>query len=211
VLLVAAHLFLSASSMSFGARVAEGALVLAALHVLGRAVDAGARGARGSFAWLVLAAGVCACGPVGTYFVPQAKTPEERARQVEEDKCGGITEDSISPLLRARGLDSVEPSYAQVLGGPNGRESRLRGARIHVRPADGLTREGIARGLECHQSRVVLGRWPAQENEPWVLPHKWVEFDVSSEKDGFVVSAESSDIDDAKAILARSQAFVRGK
>jgi hypothetical protein len=39
ILSVAGHLFLSAPSLSFGARVLEGLLVLASIHVIGRAID----------------------------------------------------------------------------------------------------------------------------------------------------------------------------
>jgi sterol desaturase/sphingolipid hydroxylase (fatty acid hydroxylase superfamily) len=206
VLLVGAHLFLSSASLSAGARIAEGALVLASLHVLGRAVDAGARGARGSIAWLALATFVCACGPVGSYLAPAKKPPREHARDVD-DKCGGIMEDDVAPLMRRRGLESVETSTTSSLG-PNGRVETPRGARIHVRPSAGLTRERIARGLECHEARVIIGRWTAQENEPWVLPQKWVDFEVAAEGDGFVVDVITDDPEDAKTVLARAQAFM---
>jgi sterol desaturase/sphingolipid hydroxylase (fatty acid hydroxylase superfamily) len=207
VLLVAAHLFLSAASMSFGARIAEGALVLASLHVLGRAVDAGARGTRRSFAWLALTALVCACGPVGSMLSPPPKDAKEHARQVDEEKCGGITEDSVSPLLKPRGLESVETYHKEILGG--GLDPKVRGARIRVRPADGLTTAGIQRGLECHQAHVLMGRWQAQPNDPWVLPHKWVDFDVDTgENGGFIVRVESDDEEDAKAVVTRAHAFI---
>jgi hypothetical protein len=52
-----------------------------------------------------------------------------------------------------------------VQSGPGDREARLRGARIHVAPLPGLSRESIARALECHESRAVLGEVSVQSRD----------------------------------------------
>jgi hypothetical protein len=150
---------------------------------------------------------VTACGQAKTFFVPASKTPDERAREISE-KCAGVTDEAIATLLHPPGIDSVEPAYAYVLGGPNGREARLRGAKIHVKPAAGLTREIVARDLECRESNIILGRALPLENDPYVLPQRWVDIDVESEKAGFAVLVQTNDIDDAKAVLARARLFV---
>jgi hypothetical protein len=158
--------------------------------------------------WLIACAlvVVAACGQAKTFLVPGSKTPEERARELQ-DKCSGASDDAIAPLLRPSGIDAVEPAYSYVLGGPNGREARMRGAKLHVKPAEGLTREIIARGLECHEANVVLGRGRELENDPYVLPRRWLDIDDESERSGFAVLVQTNDIDDAKAALARARTF----
>jgi len=94
-----------------------------------------------------------------------------------------------------------------VPGGPNGREAHLRGARVHLRPLQGVTREVLARTLECHEARVTLGVAGALPNDPWVLPGTWLDIDVDSESDGFVAEALTNDLDAAKQLLDRARAY----
>jgi hypothetical protein len=113
----------------------------------------------------------------------------------------------MQPLLSPSAIDSVEPAYAYAQGGPNGRQARLRGARIHLRPLAGLSRESIARGLECHEARAVLGLSKPRGDEPYTLPERWLHIDVESEGDGFLVLVQADDPDDARRVLERARLF----
>ncbi len=106
-------------------------------------------------------------------------------------------------------VDTVEPAYAYVSSGPADREARLRGARLHLRPAPGLSRESIQRSLECHQAHVVLGASPRVDADPYVLPGVWLDIGADSEDDGFVVTVQTSSFDDAKSVLQRARLFVK--
>jgi hypothetical protein len=160
--------------------------------------------------------------PRGTYFLPfvlaacaynpllpDVRTAADRAREVAP-RCRGFSEEAAAPLLSPSAVESVEPSYSYVQSGPGDREARLRGARIHVRPLPGLSRESIQRGLECHESRVVLGQPPASASDPYQLAGHWLDIDVNSEGDGFVVKVEptETDVDLARDVLARARQFV---
>lgn len=136
--------------------------------------------------------------PSCSFFVPESRSPADQARALEP-KCA-----PPSPAITADSIERVEPAYAHVLGGPNGREARLRGARLHLRPIAGATAESLTRALECHQAAVVLGKATAPESDPFVLPGRWLTIDVRSAGDGFVASLETDDRDDAEAILARA-------
>jgi hypothetical protein len=157
--------------------------------------------------FLVLPMLACACeyNPL----LPDTRTPADFARNVTP-RCAGFTEDAAAPLLSASAVDSVEPSYSHVQSGPGDREARLRGARIHVRPLPGFSPESIARSLECHESRVVLGATAPAADDPYSLAGHWLDIDVTSAGDGFVVRVEPQEraaSDAAREILARAKRF----
>ncbi len=140
------------------------------------------------------------------FLSPDVRTPADRAREIEP-KCQGFGEETAAPLLARSAVDSVEPAYSHVQSGPADREARLRGARIHVRPLPGFSREAMDRSLRCHESRVLLGRVPAGADDPYVLEGTWLDIDVDSEGDGFVVSVLADDIDAARRVLQGAQHF----
>jgi hypothetical protein len=146
-----------------------------------------------------------ACGGCAA-FVPDPRTAKDRARDAEP-RCRGVAPSSANELLAPENIDSVEPAYAYVSGGPNGREARMRGARIHVRPLAGLSRESLARALLCHEVRVLLGTELPREVEPYTLEGTWLSIDVESDGDAFVVAVQTDDLPSAQRVLARARAF----
>jgi hypothetical protein len=145
-------------------------------------------------------------------LLPDLRTPADFAKEIAP-RCRGFTDESAAPLFSPSAVDSVEPAYAHVQSGPSDREARLRGARIHVRPMPGLSRESIARSLECHESRVVLGTGVALADDPYTLAGRWLEINVDSEGDGFVVKVEpeaSGGSSAPREILERAKRFAAG-
>ena len=140
------------------------------------------------------------------FLSPDVRTPADRAHEIEP-KCQGFGDETAAPLLARSAVDSVEPAYSRVKSGPVDREARLRGARIHVRPLPGFSREAMDRSLECHEARVMLCRVPAGPDDPYVLEGEWLDIDVDSEGDGFVVSILGDNIDAARRVLERAQRF----
>lgn len=147
--------------------------------------------------WLLALPG-CFLSPI-----PDSRTPQDRAHELDA-KCRSA--DVRAAVARP---ESVERDIVYVAGGPNGREARFRGARIHLGPAVGASHEAIERGLMCHQADVVLGRAPTRDDDPYVLPGHWLAIEVESTGDGFVAHVRAERIDDAKAVLDRAQTFDR--
>ena len=154
----------------------------------------------------VACATLCGC----SFFVPDARTPADRARAIEV-KCHDLNEGDARALLSPEAIDAVEPAYSYVTGGPNGRDAHLRGARLHLRPLPGLSRESLTRSLECHEARVTLGSVLASAGDPYALRDRWLSIDVESEGDGFVALVRTDDLDAARRVLDRARLFLASR
>jgi hypothetical protein len=154
---------------------------------------------------LALASALVGCSGI-PFLVPDTRTAADRAGEVEP-KCKGFGEETGTPLLSASIVDSVEPAYSHVQSGPVDREAVLRGASLHIKPLPGFSRESLTRNLECHEARVMLGRVAARADDPYVLAGNWLDIDVDSEGDGFVIQVRADSIDVARQVLERAQRF----
>lgn len=154
---------------------------------------------------LLFAACFVACSGV-PFLSPDTRTAADHAHEVEP-KCKDFGESAVAPLLAPGAIDGVEPAYSYVKSGPVDREARLRGARIRIKPLAGFSKETIARSVECHQARVILGEATAAVDDPYVLPGHWADIDVESEGDGFAVLVRADEMDVARQLLARAQRY----
>ncbi len=151
---------------------------------------------------LPLLATLFGCG----VFAPGARNSADRAHEVEP-KCVGVTDASVARMTNPASIAAVEPVYGYALGGPNGRQARLRGAKLHLSSEAGLTKEAIRRTLQCHQARVLLGMSTPQLNDPYALPDQWVDIAVNTGDDGWLVEVASDETDDARTILDRARQY----
>jgi hypothetical protein len=158
-----------------------------------------------------LGCGWLLCNVAGCHIpglIPDTSTPADHAREIEP-RCEGFAEERIAPLLSASTFDAVEPAYSYVKSGPDDHEARLRGARLKVKPLPAFSsKEALARVVECHEARVTLGRVAAPADDPYVLPGYWLDVDVDSEGDGFVVLVRADGIHAAQQVLERARRFV---
>jgi hypothetical protein len=140
-----------------------------------------------------------ALGASGCFLspIPDMRTAADHAHEMEQH-CSGV---SVPNLV----IDSVEPAYSYVYAGPNTRESHMRGAKIRLRPGPGLTKESIQLALECHEALVTLGRAASPPEDPYFLPDTWLDIDVDSTGDGFVVRVLVDGLEDAQKVLARAR------
>jgi hypothetical protein len=155
---------------------------------------------------MVLCLILAGCGTALGVILPDSRTPADRAHEVEP-KCKGATEAAVATVLVPSAVEHVEPENAFVQSG-NDRRANLIGARIYLVPAAGQSPEAITRSLECHQVRATLGQVEARDDDPYVLPGRWLDIDTHSEGDGFSVRITTASISDAKRILARAQLHV---
>jgi hypothetical protein len=153
----------------------------------------------------VLAASSCGCVLAGLSPIPDVRTPADRAHDLDA-RCRTDSEQAGEAYVSSQAIQSVEP-YSTVVPSSSGHDARMLGARIHVRPLPGLTRELLALTLQCHQARVVLGAATAASDDPYVLPDDWLTIDVDSEGNGFVVDVYPVDFKNGREVLARARRY----
>lgn len=119
--------------------------------------------------------------------------------------CGGESP-PLDEVGSPRNVVRVEPLYGTVDSRPNGPESRLLGAKLHLRGAGGISAEELKHELYCHAASEVLH---AKEACPYWLPDGWVDIGVASDPEGFVVTLQGKDFSEAHQILTRAEAFAR--
>jgi hypothetical protein len=137
------------------------------------------------------------------------QTADKAAVAMEQRRCSGDAgEQSIAEVLSGAAVERWQPAYFSAPGA-GAYYKRLAGAAFTVRPINGYSAEWLARALECHSARRVLGRIASQQqdSDPFWLPGKHVDIDVESTGKDFLVSVRSLDVADASEIMARAKAF----
>jgi hypothetical protein len=143
---------------------------------------------------VTLAAGCTLSGPP-----PRAQAAAAEASCVTDDA-------SQDPrIIGPRYIDRVEPLYAIVDSTPNGMESRLIGAKIHMRSIEGATADSVGHALTCYAARETLRG--ANVRCPYVVPDAWVTIDVKSDPLGYEVFVRGNDFQEAHQILERARMF----
>src|ERR1700691_3390163 len=84
---------------------------------------------------------------------PAAKAASEERMQCEPSAAGQDAEH----LVRSTTVLSVEPIYSHVLTASHS-EDRVNGAKLVVRPPQGVNAEQMTRILQCHSARILLGQ-----------------------------------------------------
>src|SRR5580704_1155131 len=86
-----------------------------------------------------------------------APLPAAKAAGVERLQCDSASA-SQDDLVRSTRVLAVEPLYSHVITSNNNSEERVAGAKLLVRPPNGVTADEFTRVLQCHSARVLLGQ-----------------------------------------------------
>jgi hypothetical protein len=83
------------------------------------------------------------------------------------------------------------------------------GAKLLIRPPDGLSSERLAGILQCHSAKVQLGQVDVSRfaDDPYRLPDAWVDNDVKPEGGNFAVTLSSDTVAKNLQVLERASAF----
>jgi hypothetical protein len=136
--------------------------------------------------------------------------PTVKAAQVEQIQC----DQSTSPEEGARILEttkviSSEPIYSNVPSTYGDVEHRVNGAKLVVRPPEGVSSERMTRILQCHSARQLLGQSDHSElaNDPYWLPDSWIEIRVTPEDGNYAVTLEANTIAKSLQVYHRAVAY----
>lgn len=156
------------------------------------------------FACTLIGAGVAFAAGCAANVPPSAK-----AAQVEQMQCtGSKTSQDDLHLLQASTVLKAEPIYSRVHTNGN-EEDRVSGAKLLIRPQEGVTADRLARVLQCHSARVLLGQVDRSQlpDDPTWLPDAWVDIDVTPEAGNFAVTLRSDTVAKNLQVLNRASAF----
>jgi hypothetical protein len=164
------------------------------------------RSAMDKFRYLMVASAV-SCFGLGCGTSPP---PAARAAQVEHLQC----DESTSAQEAARVLETTkviasEPIYSNVPTADEGVEHRVNGAKLVVRPPEGVSPERMTRILQCHSARELLRQADRVElaNDPYWLPGAWIEIRVTPEDGNYAVTLEADTIGKSLQVYARAVAY----
>lgn len=135
--------------------------------------------------------------------------PRAKAAQVAQTQCADArTSQDDMRLLQTTTVLSAQPVYAHVHTSTN-EEERVSGAKLLIRPPDGVSAERLAGILQCHSARVLLGQVDMSRfaDDPTWLPDAWVDIDVKPEGGNLAVRVTADRVPENLALVHRAMAF----
>jgi len=136
--------------------------------------------------------------------------PAAKAASVERVQCdpGNTATDNVRALQRTTVL-SASPLYSHVLSGKNNSEDRVTGARLVVRPPQGVSTETLTRLLQCHSAQALLGQVDLSRfsDDPYFLPDSWLDINVEPVDGNLTVVLRADSVSDGLQVLQRATAF----
>jgi hypothetical protein len=137
-----------------------------------------------------------------------APPPSAKAAGVERLQCDSASA-SQDDLVRSTHVLAVEPLYSHVITSNNNSEERVAGAKLLVRPPNGVTADQLTRVLQCHSARVLLGQVSsaATPNDPYWLPDTWVNINVKPENGNFAITITADSVHDNLAVFGRANHY----
>jgi len=158
---------------------------------------------------------LCVLGAIGAASLASACSvsvpPTSRAAAVEHRQCAGSEgsqqQDDIR-LLQATTVLGAEPLYSHMHTNTND-EERVSGAKLIIRPPQGVSADRLAALLQCHSARLLLGQVDRSQlpDDPYWLPQAWVDIDVTPQAGNFVVTLSADSVSKNLQVLQRATAF----
>jgi hypothetical protein len=138
-------------------------------------------------------------------------SPIVRAAGVERTMCdGSVTQQTEAELLQTTKVLEAAPVYGHIFDANHANQPQLViGAKLLVRPPVGVRADQMARVLQCHRARVLLGKedGAADPNDPYWLPDGWVDIDVSPENGNFAVVLSSDKVRYNLELVGRAKRY----
>jgi hypothetical protein len=146
----------------------------------------------------------CAQGPSST----------SKAVQTEQLQCSDPTAWQASrSILQTTTVLKAEPIVFPLQSGKSGGGGRVSGAKLTVRPPEGVTAEELARALQCHAALARLGQIDRSQvpYDPTWLPHAWVDIAVEPSGGNFTVTLTTDSTHDNLRLYRRAVAFAEAQ
>lgn len=138
--------------------------------------------------------------------------PAVTAARVEHLQCDAVSDETrLAQLFNNGTVLGAEPRYSPVSPTKDNAGGPMRGAKILMRPPEGMSAEEMTRILQCHSARAALGQLHDQKTskDPFSLPNAWVSIDVKSEDGNYAVTMEADRIADNQRLAALAASFAQ--
>ncbi len=148
--------------------------------------------------------------PLGCSTVP---TPQTQAVEVERVQCEGAPDSRDLRVLEAATVIKAEPLYSHVVTGKSFGEERVDGAKLLIRPPEGISAERMSRLIQCHSAQALLGRVDRTQfpDDPFWLPDTWITVEVTPEHGNYAVTLEANDLPSNLRLAQRAQAYAQAR
>jgi hypothetical protein len=135
--------------------------------------------------------------------------PASKAAEVERIQCSDANAAGDLRVLTDAKVIEARPLYSHVITGNNGFEERVDGAKLVIRPPEGISPEQMTRILQCHSARALLGQVDRSQfpDDPFWLPETWVSIEVKPDNGNYSVTLEANDIPTNLKLAARAKAY----
>jgi hypothetical protein len=139
--------------------------------------------------------------PLAGCAAAPASTRASASTQIQH--CSDAPPEVASRLVGSASVEGVEPLYGVANSNPNGQESHLLGATIHLRPREPTTVEAVTHALYCFGAAEAIR---GDSSCPYWLEGP-VDIAVNFGEDAYVVTLQGRDPREATEILTRARAF----
>jgi hypothetical protein len=138
--------------------------------------------------------------------------PAQRAAEVEKVQCDSDPDESQRVLERVSVI-KAEPLYSHVISGTDDAEERVDGAKLVIRPPDGISAERMTRIIQCHAARALLGKLDRAgfPDDPFWRPDTWISVEVRPENGNYAVVLEANDVTTNLQVAAQARRYALGR
>jgi len=157
---------------------------------------------------------VLAVLPISALAVACASTlpPAAKAAQIERIQCESGAAAQIAPAIRSVKVIEAAPLYSYMASNAGDNDLKVvDGARIVVRPPEGMTADQLSRTLQCHSAQVLLGEQAALAADPFWLAGSWLNIDVKPESGNYVITLEADTVAANLKVAAQAKEFAKAQ
>jgi hypothetical protein len=141
-----------------------------------------------------------------------AVRPTVKAAEVERTQCESGAAAQNAAVIRAVKVIEAEPLYSYAASNAGDNDLKIvDGAKIVVRPPEGVSADRLSRILQCHSAQVLLGEQTNVAADPFWLAGTWLSIDVKPERGNYAVTLEADTVAANIKIAAHAMAFAKAQ
>jgi hypothetical protein len=139
-------------------------------------------------------------------------SPTAKAAKVERIQCESGSARQNAAVIRSLKVIEAGPLYSYMASNAGDNDMKVvAGAKIVVRPPEGVSAEQMSRILQCHSAQVLLGEQAGFARDPFGLAGTWLNINVTPENGSYAVTLEADTVTDNLKVAAHAMAYAKGQ